>query len=115
MGENIINNIKYMLGNSPFTQDMLADYLSVNQTMISKWKNGNRKMSVTHLEKICDLFGCSIEDVINNNVTSKSFNNIKFRTTEITDKSSLESIASINKIVNNLNYMLKVYEENGSK
>lgn len=115
MGENIMNNIKYILSNSPFTQEVLANYLSVDQGMISKWRNGERKMSVTHLEKVCDLFGCPIEDVVNNKITSNSFNSIKFRTSDMKDKLSLESIASINKIVNNLNYMLKVSEENEHK
>lgn len=115
MNENLFQNIRYLLANSKFSQEMLSEYLEVDQSTISNWKRGTRNISVTHIEKICDLFGCMIEDVVNGNIQSNSLNDVKFRKSNINDKKALESIASINRIVNNLNYMIKVNEKNESE
>ena len=51
--------LKQLRKESKITQEQLANYLDVDQSMITKLENGTRNLSVTLIEKICNLFGCS--------------------------------------------------------
>ena len=51
--------LKQLRKESKITQEQLAKYLDVDQTMITKLENGTRSLNVLLIEKICNLFGCS--------------------------------------------------------
>ena len=50
--------LKQLRKESKITQEQLAEYLNVDQSMITKLENGTRSLSVGMIEKICNLFGC---------------------------------------------------------
>lgn len=53
------NKLKQLRRESKITQEQLANYLAVDQSMVTKLENGTRNLNVTLIEKICNLFGCS--------------------------------------------------------
>ncbi len=54
--------VQELLSKVPFPQDSLALFLDCDQSTISKWKSGERKMPGYQFEKLCNLVGFSLED-----------------------------------------------------
>ena len=102
-GRNMNERLKYLRKESKITQDQLAQYLSVDQSMITKLENGTRSFSITMVDKICSLFGCSEEFLMGESDNYIPLN-FAFRSTGI-EAVDLESIAAVNKIAINLKYM----------
>ena len=46
------------------TQKQLAEYLSCNQTVISKYERGDREPSISCIYKLADFFECSADYLI---------------------------------------------------
>lgn len=103
---NIVGErLKKLRKESKLTQEQLANYLNVDQTMITKLENGTRNLNTTLIEKICCLFGCS-EDYLLGNDDKHVPMNFAFRSNGIQSE-DLESIAAVNKIVMNIRFMNK--------
>lgn len=85
------------------TQEQLAQYLNVDQTMIAKLENGTRSFNTTMIDKICSLFGCT-EEYLTGESEEYIPMNFAFRSSGI-EAEDLESIAAVNKIAMNLRYM----------
>jgi transcriptional regulator with XRE-family HTH domain len=95
IGKNIID-YRTKLG---YTQDHIANYLGVDRTTISKYENDEREISIVSLNKLVDLFGIELEDIIEENEANKSVNlAFAFRSEGILTE-DMESIASFQKIV----------------
>lgn len=88
---------------SKLTQNQLADYLDVDQSMVTKLENGSRALNVTLIEKICNLFGCT-EDYLLGKSSDYMPLNFAFRANGIQTE-DLKSIAAVNKIAMNIRYM----------
>ncbi len=102
-GRNMNERLKYLRKESKITQDQLAQFLAVDQSMITKLENGTRSFSTTMIDKICSLFGCSEEFLMGESDDYIPLN-FAFRSSGI-DAEDLESIAAVNKIAMNLKYM----------
>lgn len=98
--------LKELRKESNLSQDQLAKYLNVDQSMVTKLENGSRKLSVSLIDKICNLFGCTEEYLLGEceDYIPLSF---AFRSSGINEE-DLESIAVINRIAMNLRYMNKL-------
>lgn len=48
--------LKYLRKESRITQNQLAQFLSVDQSVITKLENGTRSFSIPMIDKICSLF-----------------------------------------------------------
>lgn len=46
------------------TQEKLAEKLNVSRQTISKWEQGSVYPEIERLIKICELFQCSIEQIL---------------------------------------------------
>ncbi len=104
MGENEkMIRLRQLRKESGITQEQLAQYLEVDQTMITKLENGTRNLNTTLLEKICSLFGCTEEYLLGQDDIYIPLN-FAFRTNSI-QSDDLESVAAINKIAMNIRYM----------
>lgn len=97
------NRLKQLRKESKITQEQMANYLGVDQTMITKIENGTRNLNVTLIEKICTLFGCSDAYLMGEDDAYIPLN-FAFRSNGI-QVDDLESIAAVNKIVLNIRYM----------
>lgn len=102
VGEKLIKARK---ANS-ITQKQLADYLSVDQSYVSKLEKNERQFTIDIIEKLSALFGCTIEYFLS---PSLDYEPIPFelRADEILGE-DLETIAIINKIAMNLKFLEKV-------
>lgn len=101
--------LKQLRKESKITQEQLASYLGVDQSMITKLENGTRSMNVTLIEKICNLFGCSDAYLMEESDEYIPLN-FAFRSNGI-QAEDLESIAMVNKIVMNIRYMNEMMED----
>ncbi|MCF0116071.1 MAG: helix-turn-helix transcriptional regulator [Erysipelotrichaceae bacterium] len=95
--------VKMLRKESGITQEQLANYLGIDQTTVTKLENGTRKLNVTLMERICELFGCSEYFLLGESdaYTPLCF---AFRANSIAND-DLQSIAAINKIVMNIGFM----------
>lgn len=102
----INEKIKKLRNESKLTQEQLAKYLDVDQTMVAKLENGTRALNVTMVDKLCSLFGCTEEYLVGNGTEYIPLN-FAFRSGNIQTE-DLHSIAAVNKIAMNLHYMNKL-------
>lgn len=101
--------LKQLRKASGITQEQLAKYLGVDQSMITKLENGTRNLNVTLIEKICNLFGCS-EAYLMGEEDIYTPLNFAFRASGIMTE-DLESVAAFNKIVKNIRDMNEITED----
>lgn len=95
--------LKELRKESNLTQEQLANYLEVDQSLITKIENGTRALNITMVEKICSLFGCS-EDYLFGN--SNDYIPLKFAfRANLINEEDLQSIAAVNRIAMNIKYM----------
>lgn len=69
--DTLRNNFKKLREASNLNQHDLANYLSIDQSLISKFEKGERSLSVSILEKACELFGCYYYDLNNEDLSPK--------------------------------------------
>ena len=98
IGKNIANLRKFQ----SLTQDNLASYLGVSRVQISHYERGEREISVTELNKLADLFGVELSDLLEENLEMQNLN-LAFAFRSKNTESDLEYIASFKKVV--LNYL----------
>lgn len=110
MNQNIVGqNIRHLREVAKFTQQSLAEFLDVDQSLISKIEKGERVLSSDMLEKIATLFGVSPEQIENESsiVPKLSF---AFIGNELT-VSEMKAISAINKIALNSEFMSALLED----
>jgi transcriptional regulator with XRE-family HTH domain len=96
---NKVKNIRKSFG---LNQEDLAEYLGIDQTMISKCENGERQFTVGQLERIALLCGQTIKYFLSD--TDDISPSFAFRATALTTE-DLEAISDINKIAANFREM----------
>lgn len=95
--------LKQLRKESRITQEQMAEYLGVDQSLITKLENGTRSLNITLIDKICNLFGCSEAYLMGEDDAYIPLN-FAFRSNGIQSE-DLESIAVVNKIAMNIRYM----------
>lgn len=104
MGNYIAHErMKQLRKESKLTQEQLADYLEVDQSLITKLEKGTRTLNVDLIDKICNLFGCT-EAYLMGESDAYIPLHFAFRANSITTE-DLQSIAAVNKIAMNLRMM----------
>ena len=101
--------LKQLRKESKITQEQLAQYLNVDQSMITKLENGTRSLNATLIEKLCNLFGCSEGYLMGKDEVYIPLN-FAFRSNGI-QAEDLEGIAAVNKIAMNIRYMNEMLGE----
>lgn len=98
IGQNILQ-YRELLG---LSQQQIGDYLSVTRELVSLIETGKREISLSNLNKLADLFGVELEDLLEEEKqmveTKLAF---AFRSDETEE--DLSQIADFKKIV--LNYL----------
>lgn len=105
---SIGNKIKELRTKAGFNQSIIAEYLQVDQSLISKIEKGEREASTDVLKKLAELFGCKVSAIINEEEDISRLN-VAFRTNGMS-KDDLNSIAVINRIALNLENMKRMLE-----
>lgn len=99
---SINEKIKKLRNDLGIKQIDLANYLDIDQSYISKIESGERIINVDLLEKLADLFSCSIFDIIDDkkNIELLCFSH---RNKTLSD---LDSFSKANKIIKNYREMI---------
>lgn len=108
-GDKQENRLKELRKNSKLTQEQMAQYLGVDQSMVTKLENGTRALNVSLIEKICSLFCCTEAYLFgeDDEFTPMTF---AFRANCI-QADDLESISAVNRIARNIRYMNELMEK----
>jgi transcriptional regulator with XRE-family HTH domain len=107
-GISIGNKVKRLREASGVSQIQLAQFLSVDQSYISKCENGERQFTVDLLEKLCNLFGCELNDLLDPDSKVETLN-FAFRANTI-DNDDFAAISDINRIALNISEMKSLLE-----
>ncbi len=91
--------IKKLREETNLTQTKVAEYLSLDQSMVAKMEKGERAISSDVIEKLSALFCCT-EDYILLGKDSKQKYTVPFRKNTIT-ADDLKAMSKVNKIVLN--------------
>jgi transcriptional regulator with XRE-family HTH domain len=95
IGQNIMR-IRDKLG---FRQDDLADLLQVSRPMICHYEKGEREISLDQLEKLANVFGIDLLDLLNSDSNQCQINYaFAFKASELTTV-DLNSIADFQNVV----------------
>jgi len=108
MNANIGSKVKKMREVAGINQEQIARFLNIDQSMISKCESGERQFQIDQLEQLCNLFGCSLMDLVNQESDIKPLK-FAFRANSIQDKDFV-AIAEVQKIVMNLSEMRYLLE-----
>ena len=96
---DIGTKIKRLREKANLTQKQIAEYLSVDQSLISKFEKGERSISTDILSQLATLFCCPISTLVSGENMTPVYN-IAFRTSSM-DTADLNALAIINKIALN--------------
>ncbi|MDR2944858.1 MAG: helix-turn-helix domain-containing protein [Methanosarcinales archaeon] len=104
------NEIKRRRENKGFNEQQIADFLEVDVEYIIQREAGKEPFSAMSLENVCNLLGCDIMDILDENHESDPLK-ISFRSSNF-ETEDLIAISKINKIALNLNQMNQWLKEN---
>jgi transcriptional regulator with XRE-family HTH domain len=109
IGANILNYRKIQ----DLSQQQLADYLGITRELISLIETGKREISIANLNKLADLFGIELEELLEEDQSLKEANvAFAFRSNNRSDNNAdLSNIAAFQRIVLNYLKMEKLKDE----
>lgn len=110
MEKNVIigSNIRDLRENAGFSQQSIAAFLKVDQSLVSKIEKGERSISADMLEKISALFGVEASDIMKENMPLATLS-CAFRCNELTFE-EMEAVSAVNRIALNTEFMKKISE-----
>lgn len=91
-----------------YSQDQIAEYLGIDRSVISRYEKGEREISLVFLNKLCDLYGIELDDLLDPDAASKTANLAFAFRVNSKDKQDLASIAQFQKIIKNYLKMKKI-------
>lgn len=103
-------NLRLLRDGAGYNQQSIADFLGVDQSLISKIEKGERSISADMLDKLASLFGVKTSAIVDDVVVVKPLS-CAFRCSELSP-TDMETISAINKIALNSEFMNKLLEEN---
>ena len=103
INKTIGNNIQILREHAGFTQSNLAEFLKVDQSLISKIEKGTRAITVDMVEKLASLFGVTLEQMESQSVSTSKLTTA-FRSGSLSVE-EMEAISAINRIALNSGFM----------
>ena len=98
--KNVGARMKTLRENMNLTPQAVSSYLDIPTEDLLDMENGNKNITLSILNKLCSLFGCSESYLL---CRSDEFDYTKFALRSKTD--DLEGIASMNRIYMNMKYL----------
>ena len=108
MNTTIGRKVKGLREMAGLSQAQVAQFLDIDQSTISKCEKGERQFQVDQLEQLGNLFGCALDDLVNDEIEANPLC-IAFRAEAIVNE-DLVAIADIHKIALNLAQMRNLLE-----
>jgi transcriptional regulator with XRE-family HTH domain len=99
--DQIRKNLATLRSRRGLSQEEVAAYLKISRPLISYYESGERDIPLPHLEKLSDLYGVEVADLMSSesDLLQADFA-FAFRTNSLSE-SDLQSIAEFQKIVKN--------------
>jgi len=101
-------HIKNLRERSGFSQKNIADFLKVDQSLISKFESGERPIRSDMLDKLATLFGCSLTSFTESSGDVRPLV-LALRSSELCDE-DFETLSTINRIALNSAFMSSLLE-----
>jgi transcriptional regulator with XRE-family HTH domain len=112
LDKTIGKNLKTYRESLGYTQDHVANFLEIDRSLISHYENSDREISIVHLQRISDLFGIEIEDLMEEDAVKMNANMaFAFRGEGALAKDDIFSIAAFQKMVKNYINMKRLADE----
>ena len=105
MADTIGGRLKQLRIEHNFTQKQIADYLCFNQGQIAKLEKNERKLKHDSLNKLCKLYKCSPQYILKGEGEYSKIN-LAYRADN--KNLELETIAEMNNIINNLEFLSRI-------
>jgi transcriptional regulator with XRE-family HTH domain len=102
---NIGITLKNLREQAGFTQNNIANFLSVDQSLVSKIEKGERSITSDMLDRLSALFGIDTSFFVNGYVKEKTMN-YSLRANDI-NTNDCEIISAIHRIALNCDFMTK--------
>ena len=100
-------NIKAFRVGMGLTQSQVADFLNVQRVIITYYESGQRTPNLDQMEKLADLFGIDLYDLLEEDQTKRIVNSaFAFRAGNVNEQ-QLDGIASFRRIVKNYLNMIE--------
>ncbi len=109
IAERIGSRIKLFREQSGFTQRTIAEYLHVDQSLVSMAESGKRGFTADMLEKLADLFGVPLSAFETEEMEMKALS-FALRASEI-DETDMETIRVIHRIALNSRFITELLEK----
>ena len=109
INKTVGENIRALRENAEFTQNNLARFMNVDQSLISKVEKGERTLSADMLEKLAALFGVTVEQIEEQPIATSKLSFV-FRGSDFSVE-EMEAMAAINKIALNSEFMRVMLKE----
>jgi transcriptional regulator with XRE-family HTH domain len=96
-------------------QEQVAQYIGVTREFISMIETDKREAGLNHLEKLADLFGVDLDDLVNDsseNVTTKA--SLAFRADEVSPE-DLSQISKFQQVIKNYLKMKGILNSSGDE
>lgn len=103
MNNYIGNNIRILRESAGYTQKNIADFMKVDQSLISKIEKGERSLTTDMLDRLSALFGIPEDQILEGPVV-KSKLSFAFRGSDLSLE-DMEAVCAINKIALNSEMM----------
>jgi len=101
--------VKTLREKAGLNQTQIAQFLGIDQTTISKCEKGERQFQMDHLERLGNLFGLPLADLVNEEAPTAHVK-IAFRADGM-QVEDLNAIADIQQIALNLDQMHALLQE----
>ncbi len=112
--DQIRKNLATLRSRRGLSQEEVAAFLKISRPLISYYESGEREIPLPHLEKLSNLFGVEVADLMSDESAFLQANfAFAFRTNGLAE-SDLQSIADFQKIVKNY-LKLKLIKDGGKK
>ena len=93
-----------------FSQELLADFLEIDQSLIARYENGERPITMDSLDKLANLYRCSFDYFISEEETDIPLKGVALRGSGVSGE-DLKVIARMNVIISNIHEMELLMEE----
>lgn len=64
-------NLQHLRATHHMTQEQLAMLLGVSRQSVTKWESGKSNPEMDKLLKLCEIFGCTLDDLVCGDLTSR--------------------------------------------
>ena len=97
----LARNLKQFRESRGFSQEKVAAYLGVKREMISYFENAKRSPSLAFLNKLSDLYGVNLSDLLEENPATHAANVAFAFRADALNEEDLEHLAMFRKTIKN--------------